>query len=397
MKKSRKLEFKSTELVVLILAICVFSTLTGCLVGYKALMPTCDNKNEETYHDYTELDADLKNFIDEYNEIKENYYGVFDSKKALTNALNALLASLGDDYSGMMDMDSSNSEVIRLQGIYTGVGIEIYNDEKGNLIVNRVFENSPAYNSGIKAGDQITKFNNISVQGLSSSEIASKIKNAGSSVFTLEILREGARFNISLKSASIEVKSVYSDILNNGNKKIGYIKLDIFANNSGNQFKEAFKKINKSNVEGIILDFRDNPGGYLHTAVDIANLFLDGSNLIYKTKNNTIVEGFHATGAKDYDKKIVILINNNSASGSELLTLTLKENLGATIVGTTSYGKGTVQELKKFNGADYKYTTKLWLSPNGVSINGIGIVPDVIVANTSSNDYQLEKALEQFR
>lgn len=397
MKKSRKLEFKSTELVVLILAICVFSTLTGCLVGYKALMPTCDNKNEETYHDYTELDADLKNFIDEYNEIKENYYGVFDSKKALTNALNALLASLGDDYSGMMDMDSSNSEVIRLQGIYTGVGIEIYNDEKGNLIVNRVFENSPAYNSGIKAGDQITKFNNVSIQGLSSSEIASKIKNAGSSVFTLEILREGARFNVSLKSASIEVKSVYSDILNNGNKKIGYIKLDIFANNSGNQFKEAFKKINNSNVEGIILDFRDNPGGYLHTAVDIANLFLDGSNLIYKTKNNTIVEGFHATGAKDYDKKIVILINNNSASGSELLTLTLKENLGATIVGTTSYGKGTVQELKKFNGADYKYTTKLWLSPNGVSINGIGIVPDVIVANTSSNDYQLEKALEQFR
>lgn len=397
MKKSRKLEFKSTELVVLILAICVFSTLTGCLVGYKALMPTCDNKNEETYHDYTELDADLKNFIDEYNEIKENYYGVFDSKKALTNALNSLLASLGDDYSGMMDMDSSNSEVIRLQGIYTGVGIEIYNDEKGNLIVNRVFENSPAYNSGIKAGDQITKFNNISVQGLSSSEIASKIKSAGSSVFTLEILREGARFNVSLKSASIEVKSVYSDILNNGNKKIGYIKLDIFANNSGNQFKEAFKKINNSNVEGIILDFRDNPGGYLHTAVDIANLFLDGSNLIYKTKNNTIVEGFHATGAKDYDKKIVILINNNSASGSELLTLTLKENLGATIVGTTSYGKGTVQELKKFNGADYKYTTKLWLSPNGVSINGIGIVPDIIVANTSSNDYQLEKALEQFR
>jgi len=397
MKKSRKLEFKSTELVVLILAICVFSTLTGCLVGYKALMPTCDSKNEETYQDYTELDADLKNFIDEYNDIKENYYGTFDSKTALTNALNALLSSLGDDYSGMMDMDSSNSDVIRLQGIYTGVGIEIYNDEKGNLIVNSVFENSPAYNSGIKAGDQITKFNNISVQGLSSSELASKIKNTGSSVFTLEILREGARFNVSLKSASIEVKSVHSDILNSGNKKVGYIKLDIFANNSGSQFKEAFKKINNSNVEGVILDFRDNPGGYLHTAVDIANLFLDGSNIIYKTKNNTIVEGFHATGLKDYDKKIVILINNNSASGSELLAITLKENLGATIVGTTSFGKGSVQELKQFNGTDYKYTTKLWLSPNGVSINGIGIVPDVIVANTSLNDYQLEKALEQFR
>jgi len=391
MKRSRKLEFKTAELVTILLAICIFSTLTGCLVGYRLL----STKTLEPT--YTEVDEDLQSFINEYNEIKNNYYGVFDSKKALTNAITAVLESLGDNYSGVVDLESSSSDAVKLEGVYTGVGIEIYNDEKANIVVNSVFKGTPAHNAGLKTGDIIVKFNGISVEGLSTTELVTKIKGTEGRTFTLEVYRDGARFNVSLKSETIVLKSVETAIYKSGNDDIGYIRVSIFANNTASQFKEALNKLDKNNINGLILDFRNNPGGYLHAANDIADLLLDSSMVVYKTESNGMVEGYYSTGNKNYDKKIVILINNNSASASELITASLKENLNALVVGETSYGKGTVQEVKKYNGTQYKYTTKLWLTPSGKSINGVGIVPHFIVVPNGNNDNQLQKALEQFK
>lgn len=388
--KSRKLEFKTYELVIILLAICIFSTLTGCLVGYKLLTNKTLSKN------YSLVDEDLEHFINEYNEIKKNYYGTFDSKKILSNALSAVVNSLGDKYSGKIDLDSNTTDSIKLRGVYTGVGIEIYNDEKLNIIVNSVFKGSPADTSGIKKGDIITKINGENVTGTLTTNLVSKIKSLNNNVFTLEILRDGKYINISTKSDTIELKSATYKVLEQNNKKIGYINISIFANNTAKQFKEALSKLEDEKIEGLIVDVRDNPGGYLETAIEISDLLLNKDKVIYKTNDGDKIEATYSKGKKDYDKKIVILINNGSASASELLTLSLKENLNAYTVGVTSYGKGTVQEVKKYNNIQYKYTTKLWLSPSGKSINETGIIPDLEVKADNNGDNQLQSALKQF-
>ena len=388
--KSRKLEFKTYELVIILLAICIFSTLTGCLVGYKLLTNKTLSKN------YSLVDEDLEHFINEYNEIKKNYYGTFDSKKILSNALSAVVNSLGDKYSGKIDLDSNTTDSIKLRGVYTGVGIEIYNDEKLNIIVNSVFKGSPADTSGIKKGDIITKINGENVTGTLTTNLVSKIKSLNNNVFTLEILRDGKYINISTKSDIIELKSATYKVLEQNNKKIGYINISIFANNTAKQFKEALSKLEDEKIEGLIVDVRDNPGGYLETAIEISDLLLNKDKVIYKTNDGDKIEATYSKGKKDYDKKIVILINNGSASASELLTLSLKENLNAYTVGVTSYGKGTVQEVKKYNNIQYKYTTKLWLSPSGKSINETGIIPDLEVKPDNNGDNQLQSALKQF-
>ena len=388
--KSRKLEFKTYELVIILLAICIFSTLTGCLVGYKLLTNKTLSKN------YSLVDEDLEHFINEYNEIKKNYYGTFDSKKILSNALSAVVNSLGDKYSGKIDLDSNTTDSIKLRGVYTGVGIEIYNDEKLNIIVNSVFKGSPADTSGIKKGDIITKINGENVTGTLTTNLVSKIKSLNNNVFTLEILRDGKYINISTKSDTIELKSATYKVLEQNNKKIGYINISIFANNTAKQFKEALSKLEDEKIEGLIVDVRDNPGGYLETAIEISDLLLNKDKVIYKTNDGDKIEATYSKGKKDYDKKIVILINNGSASASELLTLSLKENLNAYTIGVTSYGKGTVQEVKKYNNIQYKYTTKLWLSPSGKSINETGIIPDLEVKPDNNGDNQLQSALKQF-
>ena len=388
--KSRKLEFKTCELVIILLAICIFSTLTGCLVGYKLLTNKTLSKN------YSLVDEDLEHFINEYNEIKKNYYGTFDSKKILSNALSAVVNSLGDKYSGEIDLDSNTTDSIKLRGVYTGVGIEIYNDEKLNIIVNSVFKGSPADTSGIKKGDIITKINGENVTGTLTTNLVSKIKSLNNNVFTLEILRDGKYINISTKSDTIELKSATYKVLEQNNKKIGYINISIFANNTAKQFKEALSKLEDEKIEGLIVDVRDNPGGYLETAIEISDLLLNKDKVIYKTNDGDKIEATYSKGKKDYDNKIVILINNGSASASELLTLSLKENLNAYTVGVTSYGKGTVQEVKKYNNIQYKYTTKLWLSPSGKSINETGIIPDLEVKPDNNGDNQLQSALKQF-
>lgn len=388
--KSRKLEFKTCELVIILLAICIFSTLTGCLVGYKLLTNKTLSKN------YSLVDEDLEHFINEYNEIKENYYGTFDSKKILSNALSAVVNSLDDKYSGEIDLDSNTTDSIKLRGVYTGVGIEVYNDEKLNIIVNSVFKESPADTSGIKKGDIITKINGENVTGTLTTNLVSKIKSLNNNVFTLEILRDGKYINISTKSDTIELKSATYKVLEQNNKKIGYINISIFANNTAKQFKEALSKLEAEKIEGLIIDVRDNPGGYLETAIEISDLLLNKDKVIYKTNDGDKIEATYSKGKKDYDKKIVILINNGSASASELLTLSLKENLNAYTVGVTSYGKGTVQEVKTYNNIQYKYTTKLWLSPSGKSINETGIIPDLEVKLDNNSDNQLQSALKQF-
>ena len=186
-------------------------------------------------------------------------------------------------------------------------------------------------------------------------------------------------------------------------KKIGYIELSVFAANTYSQFEQKLTELESRNIDSLIIDVRDNSGGYLSTVTDIASLFLDKSKIIYQLDTKGIVEQVYAKTNSSRNYKIAVLINGNSASASEILAGALKESYGATIIGVNSFGKGTVQKAYQLeSGATVKYTIQKWLTPNGNWINEVGITPDVKVEldnnyyknPSDSTDNQLQMAIK---
>lgn len=200
------------------------------------------------------------------------------------------------------------------------------------------------------------------------------------------------------------IKSVASKIIEKENKKIGYIYISIFSNTTAAQFKKELDELKKQGIDALIIDVRENSGGHLTTAVGIISELVSSEKVIYQIEKDNKKSKFYSLGKNDFEYPIAIIQNSNSASAAEMLSISLKENLQAIIVGETSYGKGTVQELNYLsNGDSYKYTTKKWLSPNGNWIEGKGVVPDVEVKLSNEyiddpideKDNQLETAINE--
>ena len=221
--------------------------------------------------------------------------------------------------------------------------------------------------------------------------------------FKLTYKRNDIEKTVNLRSDTVELKSVSSDVFEKSGKKIGYIRKTIFANNTDEQFKKELTRLENKKIDGLILDLRGNSGGHLVTAEQIISMFLDSSHPIYQIKSKENQSKFYSTGKETKNYKIAILIDGDSASASEVVTSALMEQYGAKVVGEKSYGKGTVQELQTLpNGEQYKLTTKSWLTSKGKVIDGKGIEPDYKVSlddkyveNPSfDNDDQLQKAIE---
>lgn len=390
-RKEENNKFGISEICFLSITVCVVSLLIGIVCGSKMSTDIGSDVNDEK----------LQKFIDEYEYIVENYYGDVDEDKLLAGALSGVLDALGDEYSYMMDESEINNFNIELEGMYDGIGVEIYNGD-GGIVVSDVFEDSPAAKAGIKVGDILKTIDGVDYSGKTIDEGSSYIKNSKNSKFIIGIERDGQTFNVEVVRESITLKSVSSKIITHNNKKIGYVDIDVFSTVTADQFKDALDGLEKQGIDGLIIDIRDNTGGHLTTASDILSQLLDSSNVIYQIASKTETKKYYSKGRETKKYPIVILQNHNSASASELLSICLKEMYGATIVGENSYGKGTVQELSK--EGTYKFTTKRWLSPKGKWINNVGVDPDVNVDMnqayydnpTEENDNQLRKALEVF-
>ena len=221
--------------------------------------------------------------------------------------------------------------------------------------------------------------------------------------FNITYRRDGKENTVKLKTDTVELKSVSSKIIDKDDKKIGYIRATIFANNTYEQFKKELSGLEDKNIDGLVIDLRGNSGGHLSAAEQIISLFLDSSHPIYQIKSKNGQNTYYSTGKETKKYKIIILIDGNSASASEVVTSALKEQYGALVVGEKSYGKGTVQELQTLpNGEQYKLTTKTWLTSKGEVIDGKGIKPDYKVSlddkylenPSDENDNQLQKAIE---
>lgn len=390
-ENKHKTSFRTAEVVTLVLITCVVSLLMGIIIS---------KPNQK--QSYELADEEIQNFIEQYNYIVNNYYEEVDKKELLDAALEGMVESLGDPYSTYLDESSSSTFNATLNGSYEGIGVEITNDVSNNIIVTQVFEDTPAHKAGVKPLDIIVGINNEPITNTTTSDFVQMVKDLDVPTFTIELKRNNETITVTVTREIVILNSVASEIINSNNKKIGYIYVSIFAMNTDTQFKKHLDELEKDNIDSLIIDLRGNSGGHLTSVQNMMSMFLDKSKVIYQIENKGKTTKYYSSGTETKKYPIVVLVDEASASASEMLTATLKESYGATIVGKTTYGKGTVQELLDSNENQYKITTKKWLTPNGNWINEVGVKPDVEVdldekylkEPTKENDTQLEKAID---
>lgn len=384
----KTISFSLTEvIVIIILTGLVVSIASGLIVynNYDRLNP----KDEENTN-Y----ADIKEFVTNYNKIVNNYVGDVDKKQLIDYAIRGMYAGLEDSYSVYMDQDETRTIDDQLKGEYTGVGIEIRTEyqEDGTYItsINRIFKNSPAEEAGLKANDVLVKLDGVDV--IDANHIANTIKYGDKESYDITYRRDGKEKTVTLTRKKIFIDSVSSAVLDG----IGYIKIDTFSQTTASQVEKAIKEFD-NDVKSVVIDVRDNTGGLLDSAKDVSDLFIEKGKVIYKLKdkNEKITERKADNEPIRKFDKIAVIVNENSASASEILALALKESAGAKVVGTKTFGKGTVQETFALeSGAMVKYTSAYWLSPNGNSINEKGIEPDIVVEDASKQTDEALKAVK---
>lgn len=392
--EKEKTSLSILEVAFLLIIVCIFGLLLGLLFN---------NKNNEVKSENT---SNLNKLIEDYNYILNNYYGDIEITEdtLLDAAINGMLSSLQDTHSVYMDENTANNFNITLEGSYEGLGVEIANNlSTGRVVIVTIFEDTPASKYGLQVGDEILSINGEDVTSQTSTYIANYIKNSTNPEFILKVKRNDEELEINVKREMVVLNSVSSKIFEKNGKKIGYIYVSIFANNTYEQFKKELDNLESQGISSLIIDFRDNSGGHMYIAQNMISLFIDSEHIVYQTEDKTGITKTYSSGSTNKTYPIVLIGNTNSASASEIVISSLKDNLAAKLVGEKTYGKGTVQELHTLpDGTEYKFTIKKWLTPNGACINGEGITPDYEISLTEKyynnpsdeNDEQLQKALE---
>ena len=381
-------EIKPKSQIILFL----YFTLIGFIICLLLLFAISGGKN------YFKLYYELNKFIDTYDTITSNYYGDLSKEQLVDNAIASMVESIGDDYTTYSDVDNTNAFNENIGGTYEGIGCTVTMDEESNIIVASIFEDGPADKSGLKENDIIIKVDGVDYTGKTSTDVAEYVKGNNKSTIKITILRDNEKKELTISRSKIELPTITSETYEQNGKKIGYIRISIFSSITTDQFKNALTELeNNDKIEGLIIDVRDNSGGYLTTVTDIANIFLKKNKIIYQLQDEEGIT-LKKDDTKDYRTyPIVVLINKSSASASEILASAILESYGGDVVGVNSYGKGSVQKTKQLSdGSMIKYTVQKWLTPNGEWLNGIGVTPTKYVEldTNSEEDNQLQAALE---
>lgn len=338
-----------------------------------------------------------------YNLIINKYYGEVDKKELTSAAIKGMMNYLSDDYSMYFTEDEKNDFNERLNGVYTGLGVEITNDASNNAMIVTVFDNSSAKEANLKPGDIIAKINGEDVLGLGKEEVVKKIKGKNNYSFNMSVLRDNNLIDVKVVTKSITLSSVTSSVIEKDNEKIGYIYISIFALNTYDQFKEQLEELEKMKITSLIIDVRSNTGGHLTSVTSILDLFLNKTDVMYQIKSKDKIKKVYGTETSTRKYPIVVLTNELSASASEILASALKEAYGAKTVGIKTFGKGTMQNMLDLeNGGMIKVTTEEWLTSKGNKINKEGVpvdyevkLDDKYASNPSKEtDNQLQKAIE---
>ncbi len=388
-KKFEKNNFNLLEVIVITLA---FSSLSGIITGLFFYFK--NNRN-------LILDKNLLDIVGTYNKISEDFYGNLDKEKLATNAINGMMSSLDETYTVHMDQSDTSSMSEKLDGKYHGVGISV--QKKGtNIEVINVYDKTPASTAGLKVGDILKKVNGYEILESDQLEKVSNMIKEQDKV-TLEVKREEELLTIDIDVKTIEYPSVTSKVYEKNNKKIGYIYISTFSKTASKQVKESLETLEQEQIVSLIIDVRGNTGGYLDTCDSILNMFMKKGNVLYSVEAKDGNKQIYDTTNSSRIYDIVVLVDRASASASEILATSLKESYGAILIGTTTFGKGLVQQTNFLSDKSMiKYTTAKWFTPKGNYVNEIGYKPDIEVKLTKeyalnpndANDTQLQKAID---
>ena len=373
------------------------------IIGSVFTMFIKGNNNSVNYSYSSKDRKEFNSLYETYDTIMKDYYKSVDSNTLIEGAINGMLGSLDDEHTMHFDKKSKEAFDAELSGNYYGIGAQIQLTGEGTIRITKVFNDSPAEKAGLKAEDVFVSVDGVSVEGKSATEVANMLKSSTVKTSKIVIKRDGNEISFDVTKENITLFSVSSEMLKNNNKNIGYLSVSIFGQKTYSQFKDALLKLESQDMDSLIIDLRGNTGGYLYTVTNMLEEFVGKDNIMYQIQSSSGVKKYKSSKETSRKYKIVILVDENSASASEIMAASMKENYGAVLVGKTTYGKGTVQTTKDLsNGSMIKYTIEKWLTPNGKNIDKEGITPDYDVnigdsysnSPTKENDMQLKKALD---
>ena len=328
-------------------------------------------KNLPNRLDYTSVD-------ELYRALKANFDGKLDPDKLIDGAKQGLVKAAGDPHTEYMNAKEYKDFNNQLTGTFSGIGAELGQDEKDNIVIVAPIAGFPAEKAGLKAKDTIVQIDGTTTTGMTVSEAVSKIRGPKGSTVTLKVVRDGELKEFKIVRDDISIPSVTSKVEDG----IGYLTITRFGEDTASLSRKAAQSFKDQNVKGVVLDMRNNPGGLLDAAVSVSSLWLPENTTVlterrdgvvtstYKAEGNPLLNGLPTT----------VLIDGGSASASEITAGALKDNGAATLVGEKSYGKGSVQQIIKLNdGGVLKVTIARWYTPKGKNIDKAGITPDTVV------------------
>ncbi|MEF9953283.1 MAG: S41 family peptidase [Clostridium sp.] len=317
-------------------------------------------------------------------------------EKMLEGSIDGMVGALKDPYSTYMDEKEYESFITQATGSYAGVGILLTNDNNKLLVIEPI-EDGPAFKAGVKSGDVIIKVQGNKVSGNESEKAVSMMKGEAGTKVTITVNRAGKEMDITITRDVIQMKTVKAEMIN----KTGYVRISSFDETTGEEFEKKVNELKGKGMDSLILDLRDNPGGILDSSIKVLDVLLD-ENIVLSTVDNGGKKTEYKTQKGKVDVPIYVLVNKNSASASEIVSGALKDLNAATLIGTTTYGKGLVQMTKDLQDKTaLKFTVSRYYTPSGKSIQGKGIDPHIKVSDQKepskslADDPHIKKALEE--
>jgi len=392
-----------------VLLLCVFLVIITAMTTFFVTTIFQVETGDKVVVSQTTID-DYQTTMDQYREIEElknyiktNYYLEVSDEQLIEGMKKGIFDVLEDPYSVFMNEEEFQDYMESSSGEYPGIGLYLAPNEDNEIEIVSPIEDTPADRAGLLAKDLIIGVNGDTVNADVMDEAIATIKGEPGTPVTLTIYRPSKKekFDVEIVREWIDIKVVKTRMLED---QIGYLRLTMFDESSAAEFEKGLKALIAEGAKGVIVDLRQNPGGYLSQCVEIADMLLGDALIVYTESRNGDDEEYFSDPEK-YDTQLVILVDGGSASASEILTGALKDHEAATIVGTTTFGKGVVQIVKPYNeNTGFKLTTSQYFTPDGMNIHGIGIEPNVVIemdeayyeleSPTDADDNQLQKALE---